>query len=214
MRLTAVSDPQHGGFTAGSSPVSWGSIDELFVNLTVPEETARRRGLVDGAITALVFHGALRCSEVAALCWADADLSGGDEVVVKLRRSKANPLGEWASVRHLVGACAAAVRRLHAALSPAPAELVIGLSVGQIIRRFSAACPAAGLEGRRTTQSGRAGLAMELSARGASAREVQLTGGWKDPATVARYAAGGSTRDGAVNRLMRRSVGRKSDGQG
>ena len=36
LRLTAVSDPQHGGFTAGSSPVSCGSIDELFVNLTVP----------------------------------------------------------------------------------------------------------------------------------------------------------------------------------
>ena len=36
LRLTAVSDPQHGGFTAGSSPVSWGSIDELFVSLTVP----------------------------------------------------------------------------------------------------------------------------------------------------------------------------------
>ena len=36
LRLTAVSDPQHGGFTAGSSPVSLGSIDELFVNLTVP----------------------------------------------------------------------------------------------------------------------------------------------------------------------------------
>ena len=35
LRLTAVSDPQHGGFTAGSSPVSWGSSDELFVNLTV-----------------------------------------------------------------------------------------------------------------------------------------------------------------------------------
>ena len=27
LRLTAVSDAQHGGFTAGSSPVSWGSID-------------------------------------------------------------------------------------------------------------------------------------------------------------------------------------------
>ena len=38
LRLTAVSDPQHGGFTAGSSPVSWGSVDELFVNLTVPLE--------------------------------------------------------------------------------------------------------------------------------------------------------------------------------
>ena len=36
LRLTAVSDPQHGGLTAGSSPVSWGLIDELFVNLTVP----------------------------------------------------------------------------------------------------------------------------------------------------------------------------------
>ena len=36
LRLTAVSDPQHGGFTTGWSPVSWGSIDQLFVNLTVP----------------------------------------------------------------------------------------------------------------------------------------------------------------------------------
>ena len=43
MRLTAVSDPHHGGFTAGSSPVSWGSIDELFVNLTVPLSVVVRR---------------------------------------------------------------------------------------------------------------------------------------------------------------------------
>ena len=42
LRLTAVSDPQHGGFTAGSSPVSWGSLDELFVNLTVPPGEAAR----------------------------------------------------------------------------------------------------------------------------------------------------------------------------
>ena len=38
LRLTAVSDPQHGGFATGSSPVSWGSLDELFVNLTVPRD--------------------------------------------------------------------------------------------------------------------------------------------------------------------------------
>ena len=31
-------DAQHGGFTTGWSPVSWGSIDELFVNLTMPPE--------------------------------------------------------------------------------------------------------------------------------------------------------------------------------
>ena len=176
------------------------------------EEAARRRGLVDGAIVALLFHGALRCSEVAALRWADIDLSDGDQIVVTLRRSRTNPLGEWASVRHLVGGCAAAVRRLHAAMSPAPGDSVIGLSVYQINRRFAAACVAAGLEGRRTTHSGRAGLAMELSARGASTREVQLAGGWKDATMVARYAASVSSKGGAVSRLMQRRVDRKSDG--
>ena len=176
------------------------------------EETARLRGLVDGTIVALLFHGALRCSEVAAMHWADVDLSNGDEVVVTLRRSKTNPPGERASLRHLVGGCAAAVRRLHAALSPAPADPVIGLGVTQINRRFAAACAAAGLEGRRTTHSGRAGLAMELSSRGASTHEVQLAGGWKNATMVARYAASVSSKGGAVSRLMQRRVDRKSDG--
>ena len=35
LRLAAVFDAQHGGFATGWSPVSWGSIDELFVNLTI-----------------------------------------------------------------------------------------------------------------------------------------------------------------------------------
>ena len=46
------------------------------------DEAAMRRGLVDGAIVALVFHGALRRGEVAALRWADVDLSAGDDIVV------------------------------------------------------------------------------------------------------------------------------------
>ena len=41
LRLKAVSDAQHGGFATGLSPVSWGSIDELFVNLTIPTEGLR-----------------------------------------------------------------------------------------------------------------------------------------------------------------------------
>ena len=46
LRLTTVSDGQHGGFTTDSRAVSWGSIDELCVNLTVsiiplPAEVAR-----------------------------------------------------------------------------------------------------------------------------------------------------------------------------
>ena len=80
---------------------------------------------------------------------------------------------------------------------------VIGLAVHQINRRFAAACAAAGLEGRRTSHSGRVGLAVELTARGASTHDVQIASGWKDAGMVARYAASVSTRDGAVSRFMR-----------
>ena len=38
LRPTAVVGAQHGGFTAGSSPASWGSIDECCVNWTIPDE--------------------------------------------------------------------------------------------------------------------------------------------------------------------------------
>ena len=82
--------------------------------------------------------------------------------------------------------CAAAVRSLHAAVSPEPGDSVVGLSLDQINRRFAAACAAAGLEGRRTSHGGRVGLAVELTARGASKHAIQLAGGWKDPAMVVR----------------------------
>ena len=46
LRLTTVSDAQHGGFTTDSRAVSWGAIDVIFVNLIVsiiplPAEVAR-----------------------------------------------------------------------------------------------------------------------------------------------------------------------------
>ena len=99
-------------------------------------KTAERRGLIDGAIVALLFHGALRRSEVVALCWTDVDLADGDDVVVTVRRSKSDPTGGRADVRCLVGGCAAAVRSLHAAVTPDPADPVVGLGVDQINRRF------------------------------------------------------------------------------
>ena len=34
--LTVVFDAQYGGVATGWSPVSWGLIDELFVNLSMP----------------------------------------------------------------------------------------------------------------------------------------------------------------------------------
>ena len=39
--LTAVFDAQHGGVATGWSPVFWGLIDELFVNLTMPVQQAQ-----------------------------------------------------------------------------------------------------------------------------------------------------------------------------
>ena len=176
------------------------------------DDAALRRGLVDGAIVALVFHGALRRSEVAALRWTDVDLSVGDDiVVVTVPGSKTNPSADGGDVRQLVGGCAAALRRLHAATKPAPANSVVGLGVHQITRRFSAACAVAGLEGRRTPHSGRVGLAVELAARGATTRDVQLAGGWKNPGMIARYAARVGAGAGAVGRFMRVPAGGKPD---
>ena len=106
-------------------------------------------------------------------------------------------------MRRLVGSCAAAVRSLHAAVSPEPGGSVVGLSVDQINHRFAAACAAAGLEGRRTSHGGPVGLAVELTARGASTHAIQLAGGWKDPAMVVRYAASVASRARAVGRYMR-----------
>ena len=175
------------------------------------DDAALRRGLVDGAIVALVFHGALRRSEVAALRWTDVDLSVGDDiVVVTVPGSKTNPSADGGDVRQLVGGCAAALRRLHAATKLAPANSVVGLRVHQITR-FSAACAAAGLEGRRTPHSGRVGLAVELAARGATTRDVQLAGGWKNPGMVARYATRVGAGAGAVGRFMRVPAGGKPD---
>ncbi len=127
---------------------------------------------------------------MAALRWADVG------------RSKTNQAGEQPDIRRLDGGCAAAVRRLHAATTPEPADPVIGLGGDQINRRFAAACAAASLEGRRTSHGGRGGLATELTARGASAHDVMRAGNWKTIRMVAHYSAGASAERGAVARYL------------
>ena len=44
LRLATAFDAHHGGFATGCSPVSWGSIDEPFVNLTMPPGVSERIG--------------------------------------------------------------------------------------------------------------------------------------------------------------------------
>ena len=130
-------------------------------------KTAERRGLVDGAIVALLFHGALRRSEVASLHWlptstsATATTSWSPSAARRSTRPGVERTCDvWSTVAQT------AVRSLRAAISPEPGDSVVGLSVDQINRRFAAACAAAGLEGRRTSHGGRVGLAVELTARG------------------------------------------------
>ena len=52
------------------------------------------------------------------------------------------------------------------------------------------AAKAAGIESRLTGHSGRVGLAVELTARGASTTETMLAGGWSTARMVAHYSAG------------------------
>ena len=132
-------------------------------------KTAERRGLVDGAIVALLFYGALRRSEVAALRWADVDFRDGDDVV-----GQRPPL----EVRSDRGACrrAASGRRLRGR-GPRPARRGrTGTEGGG--RRPSAStrstagspppAPRAASRGAGQSHGGRVGLAVELTARGAS----------------------------------------------
>ena len=150
------------------------------------------RPLDDASLAAYLghLHDAGRSPATAAMVVAAVKRAARDA-------STAVPIGR------LVGSCAAAVRSLHAAVSPEPGDSVVGLSVDQINRRFAAACAAAGLAGRRTSHGGRVGLAVELTARGASTHAIQIAGGWKGPAMVVRYAASISTREGAVSKYLR-----------
>ena len=104
---------------------------------------------------------------------------------VRVRASKANA-GE--DLRLLVGPFARAVDALRTATVPGAAERVIPLSPHQVNRRVQVLAAALGLEGV-SSHSGRRGLAPELVRRGASTTAVQLAGGWRSPAMVARYAS-------------------------
>ena len=119
------------------------------------DQVAAARGRLDAVIAALLFMGGLRRSEVAALRWADvADAGDADGILVTVRRSKTNQVGETSDVRYLKNRPARAVRALRAAAAPAP-------------------------EGRVTAHSGRVGLASDLTSRGASTTDVMLAGNWK-----------------------------------
>ena len=165
------------------------------------DQVATDRGAIDKAIAGLLFQGGLRRSEAAALQWGDVQRQGAG-LTVQVRTSKTNQTGDRADVRYLKNGAAAAVLALR---GPAPADdaLVLdGLNAESVGRRLTEAAKAAGIESRLTGHSGRVGLAVELTARGASTTETMLAGGWSTARMVAHYSAAVSAEAGAVAKYL------------
>ena len=163
---------------------------------------AAARGRRDAAIVALAFCAGLRRSEIAALVWDDiTPTARAGQLRVRVRTSKANAGGRREDLRLLVGPFARAVDRLRAETAAATTDRVVPLSPHRVNRRVQVLAAALGLEGV-SSHSGRRGLASELVRRGASTTAVQLAGGWRSPAMVARYASAVAVEDGAVARLF------------
>ena len=96
------------------------------------------------------------------------------------------------------------LRSLWASLeNPEPTDRIFGgLTPHSIAHRFTEAARAAGIETRLTAQSGRVGLASELTGRGASTTETMLAGNWKTARMVAHYSAGAAAELGAVKKYL------------
>ena len=103
------------------------------------------------------------------------DSADGRGIVVYVRQSKTDQDGTAADVRYLKNGCAAALRQLRDRLTvqrsglrpDGTAQVLGGINGQSIARRLTAAASAAGIEGRITGHSGRVGLAVELTRRGA-----------------------------------------------
>ena len=156
----------------------------------------------DAAIAGLLFQGALRRSEVAALEWRDIESAPNmpGALLIRVRTKKTDQTGEETDIRLVKSSAAAAL----SAIRPEnvdPRARVFGINGQSVGRRFAAAARAAGIAGV-TAHSGRVGHASELTARGATTTEVMLSGGWKTARMVAHYSAGARAERGAVAKYL------------
>ena len=194
-----------------ADPLTADGLAAIIATATIPRRTGRglesaeqaqRRGQVDRAIAGLLFQGGMRRSEAAALTWGDVTRAHDGGLLVQVRRSKTNQDGARADVRFLKAGAAAAVWQLRPEDPAADAQVLGGISGKSIARRLAAAAAAAGIEGRITGHSGRVGLAVELTRRGAPTAAVALAGGWQGDQMVIRYAAPVAAEQGAVAKYL------------
>ena len=151
------------------------------------EETALRRSRLDIALASVLSDAGLRISEAAALRWRDV-LDAEDEAgLVYIERSKTDQAGEGAYVVITPDTLAALKMLRQDSEMWSDDDTIFGLSMSQISRRVDSMAKAAGLGEGYSGHSGRVGLAIRMTRRGAPLQAVQTHGRWKSPSMPARY---------------------------
>ena len=154
------------------------------------EETAIRRGRLDIALASVLSDAGLRISEVASLKWRDVLDAENGAGLVYIERSKTDQAGEGAYVVITLDTLVTLKQLREDSESWTDDEPVFGLSMSQISRRVDSMARAAGLGDGYSGHSGRVGLAIRMTRRGAPLQAVQTHGRWKSPSMPARYTRG------------------------
>ena len=151
------------------------------------EETALRRGRLDIALASVLSDAGLRISEATDLKWRDVLDAENGAGLVYIERSKTDQAGEGAYVVVTPDTLVALKRLRQDSGTWTDDESVFGLSMSQISRRVDSMAKAAGLGDGYSGHSGRVGLAIRMTRRGAPLQAVQTHGRWKSPSMPARY---------------------------
>ena len=151
------------------------------------EETALRRGRLDIALASVMSDAGLRISEATALRWRDVTDAEDGAGLVYIERSKTDQAGEGAYVVITPDTLAALKQLRQDSEAWSDDDILFGLSMSQISRRVDSMARAAGLGEGYSGHSGRVGLAIRMTRRGAPLQAVQTHGRWKSPSMPARY---------------------------
>ena len=152
------------------------------------EDTALRCSRMDIALASVLSDAALRISEAASLRWRDVLDAENGAGLVYIERSKTDQAGEDAYVVITPDTLTAMKRMRQDTEAWTDDEPVFSLSMSQISRRVDSMAKAAGLGEGYSGHSGRVGLAIRMTRRGAPLQAVQTHGRWKSPSMPARYA--------------------------
>ena len=151
---------------------------------TESTETALQRGRVDIALCSVMRDCALRREEAARIVWGNVVLRPDGSATLDLAFRKGNDEG---CTGYLTRATVKALKMIRPA-DVQDTDRIFPMTPRSIRNRISAACKAAGVEGRFTGHAPRIGISVDLVRKGASVAAVQQVGGWKSSDMPAYYA--------------------------